>query len=109
VAAERRHEAAEEVGHDLDGVAGDVCGEVDELLADGEQCVLQLSLGPRVVIGGGGDDGGRRARCWARARWQPWRTARTGTTADIEVLEPKRASRTVRGGGVDSTCVRRVS
>lgn len=42
MAAERRHEAAEEVGHDLDGVAGDVCGEVDELLPDGEQCVLQL-------------------------------------------------------------------
>jgi hypothetical protein len=42
VSAEQRHEATEEVGHDRDGVARYVCGEVDELLTGREQGVLQL-------------------------------------------------------------------
>jgi len=54
VAAERRHEAAQEVGARRDGVVGDVRGRVHELLAVRVRGAVQL--GPRAIGGAGGDE-----------------------------------------------------
>lgn len=58
VAAERRHEAAQEVGPGGDGVVGDVGGGVDELLAVGERGAAQLGRAwwPRSRVIGAGDE-----------------------------------------------------